>query len=170
MGAPSKSRPPEILSLEEVEQRNPGIVDFMKRRKPDRFEDCGVVIVSFPSGQDGPRVYGYFVVDKREALKPKSRRQVKQDFVVVDDPDSGVARYYTGWRKGQERPPRVQSIESFCDRFGVDGGYGCTRVGSRWRCRDHEYMSERDPHLPPNPRILAAIAATMDRIRGRIGK
>jgi len=158
-------RPSFVKTLEQVERDNPDLVAFMKRHAVKRFEDCGVVIGSFPEGYPGPCVYGYFVVDRCEAAKPNPAQALKQDF-VVDDPKTGTAVYYRGLIKAEVNPKGVQSIKAFCVRFGAGGGYGCAEVSpGKWTCSNHHYAGENDGKLPHEPEVRSAIAATFARIR-----
>ncbi len=120
-------RPAFIKSLDEVEQDNPALVQYMKRHNGARFVDCNVVIGSFPSGSSGPCVYGYFVVDMVEVERAFSMSLIKQDFIVVSVP-SGKAEYFTGKQKAVSYPRDVQNIAAFCKRFGAGASMDAARM------------------------------------------
>lgn len=162
-------RPAFIKSLDEVEQDNPALVQYMKRHNGARFVDCNVVIGSFPSGSSGPCVYGYFVVDMVEVERAFSMSLIKQDFIVVSVP-SGKAEYFTGKQKAVSYPRDVQNIAAFCKRFGAGGKYGCGQdARGRWHCADHHYVDEKDERLPVEEEIRTAIAAAAQRARITLG-
>ncbi len=106
------------------------------------------------------RVRGIFVVTQAESFVRSSKCVIKQDYLVqwLDGRKKALA-YYSGLPARMKRAAKglksveLRHIRRFCKDFGVDGDYGCQRIGSRvlpshhYSRKHHDLPGEREWQL-----------------------